>query len=527
MPEAPDSAPASSTAPVSTRSKIIYGLGTGNDMWGNWLYVTFAWTVFNQFLGVPGTLIGTALMLRLGWDAITDPLFGWWSDNTRTRYGRRRPFILVGSILSGLFFPMLFLVGKDWSNTAYFWWMLGSSMVFMTFVSCFNMPYSSLGAELSPDYQERNSIFKFKGSIQKIMEIAMFTAGAFATALIWDNATWADVPQKLAILVSNAFSWLGSMGGALFTFDFAAALSLMATPFGLESGDGGENVNTLLGAQVYGVILGILMICIGFLLFFGLKERYYDKIVSKSQDKIRITETIWEALKCRPFRTQLAMGLSYSLGLSMVGTLGLYATLYYVSQGNLTEGYLWNAGMGLANTVFGFMGPLTWGLLAHRTDKRFTILCIQISGIVVFTATWWLYTPEVQWLQIFASGSIAFTQAAFWMMYGSIGADVIDYDEYENGKRREGAFSACGSYIMKIGMMLGMFISGVTLDLTGFDAELGGDQSDSAIFWIRFLLAAVPIAGLILSFIFVLNFPLTASKMREIRTQLEERRGTV
>ncbi|MCC5023591.1 MAG: MFS transporter [Candidatus Synoicihabitans palmerolidicus] len=102
------------------------------------------------------------------------------------------------------------------------------------------------------------------------------------------------------------------------------------------------------------------------------------------------------------------MGLAYSLGLSMVGTLGLYTT--------------------------------------------------------VFTATWWLYTPEVQWLQLLASGSIAFTQAAFWMMYGSIGADVIDYDELQNGHRREGTFSASGAYMMKVGMVLGTFITGFVLD---------------------------------------------------------------
>ena len=515
------------TRRVPLLSKIIYGLGSGNDMWGNWLYVTFAWVVFNQHLGVRPTLIATALTLRLGWDAVTDPLFGWLSDNARTRFGRRRPFILLGSILSGICLPLLFVVGNDWSSEAYFFWILGSSMVFMTCVSCFNMPYQSLGAELSPDYQERNSVFKFKGSIQKIMEIGMFCAGAFATALIWEDATWADVPGNLAALFGGAFDWIGQMAGKLGGLQFGSMLDLMKTPFGMESGEGSENINVLLGAQVYGVILGILMIAIGFTLFFGLRERYYDKVVSKKQEKTRIVESIWEALKCRPFRTLLAMGLSYSLGLSMVGTLGLYTTIYYVSQGNLTEGNLWNAGMGFTNTFFGFMGPIAFGFLANRTDKRKTVLTIQITSMVVFAATWWLYTPDFKPLQLLASGSIAFTQAAFWMMYGSIGADVIDFDEMQNGKRREGAFSACGAYIMKIGMMLGTFITGVALELTGFDAALGGDQNPSAIFWIRFLLAAVPITGLIISLIAIYFHPLSQEKMKEIRAALEERRGTV
>lgn len=515
------------SAPVSLSSKLIYGLGAGNDMWGNWFYLSFVWVVFNQFLGVPGTVISSALAVRMGWDAITDPVFGWLSDNARTRFGRRRPFILVGSLLMGFSFPFLFTVGTDWSNTGYFWYMLASSVVFMTFVSCFNMPYQSLGAELSPDYDERNSVFKFKGSIQKVLEIAGFAAGAFSTALIWENATWADVPGNLATLFSNAFAWSASLIGSLFTLNFSEAYELIKTPFGLETGTGDENVNVLLGAQVYTSMLGVAMILIGLLLFFGLRERYFDKLVSKKQEQIKITASLGQALKCRPFRNQLAMALAYSLGLSMVGILGMYTTVYYVAGGNKTEGYLWNFAMGLSMAAFGFLGPLFFGLLTRYFDKRFTLIVVQLISLVVFVATWWLYTPETPWLQLFASGGIAFTQAGFWMMYSSIGADVIDYDELENGTRREGAFSACGSYIMKFGFLISMFTSGVILDATGFDAGLDGPQSDGTIFWMRFLLAAVPVVGILISLVAIFNFPLSKAKMQDVRAQLEERRGAV
>lgn len=524
MSEASTPAP---TNPVSTRTKIIYGLGSGNDMWGNWFYLSFVWVVFNQFLGVPGTIISSALAVRMGWDAITDPLFGWLSDNARTRFGRRRPFILAGSILMGFSFPFLFTVGTDWTDGAYFWYMLASSVVFMTFVSCFNMPYQSLGAELSPDYDERNSVFKFKGSIQKVLEIAGFAAGAFSTALIWEDATWADVPANLAALFSNAFSWGGSLLASIVTLDFANAYELVKTPFGLEAGTGDENVNVLLGAQVYTGMLGIAMIAIGVLLFTGLRERYFENLVSKKQAPIKITASLGQALKCRPFRNQLAMALAYSLGLSMVGILGMYTTVYYVAGGNKTEGYLWNFAMGLSMAAFGFIGPLFFGMLTRFFDKRITLIVVQLISLVVFVGTWWLYTPEAPWLQLFASGGIAFTQAGFWMMYSSIGADVIDYDELENGTRREGAFSACGSYIMKFGFLISMFTSGVILDATGFDAELAGPQGESTLFWMRFLLAAVPVAGILISLYAIARFPLSKAKMKDIRAQLEQRRGTV
>ena len=79
----------------------------------------------------------------------------------------------------------------------------------------------------------------------------------------------------------------------------------------------------ILGARVYTVILGVVMIGIGFLVFFFVKERYYATVVKRKQESISIWETIWKALQVRPFRAQLGMSIAYGLGTSMVGVLGL------------------------------------------------------------------------------------------------------------------------------------------------------------------------------------------------------------
>jgi len=144
----------------------------------------------------------------------------------------------------------------------------------------------------------------------------------------------------------------------------------------------------------------------------------------------------------------------------------------------------------------------------------------------VFVGTWWLYTPRVVWLQIFASGFIAFIGAGFWTIMGSIGADVMDYDELEGGRRREGSFVACGSWINKFGMAIGASVSFFILQWVGFDSN-AAIQSAHTIFMIRFLLAGIPIVGLVLAMIALARFPLTPEKMAEIRTQLEARRGKV
>ena len=148
------------------------------------------------------------------------------------------------------------------------------------------------------------------------------------------------------------------------------------------------------------------------------------------------------------------------------------------------------------------------------------------AAILVFLASWWLYTPAIVWLQVFASGSIAFIGAGYWMLSGSIGADVMDFDELEGGRRREGSFAACSSWINKLAMAGGAGISFFILGWVGFDSNVAV-QTGHTIFMIRFLFAAIPIAGLTFSIFALLRFPLTQEKMAEIRQQLEARRGKV
>jgi len=146
--------------------------------------------------------------------------------------------------------------------------------------------------------------------------------------------------------------------------------------------------------------------------------------------------------------------------------------------------------------------------------------------VLAYAGTWVLYNPAIPWLQLFASGFNAFTMAGFWMLYGAIGADVMDYDELQTGRRREGAFSACGSYLMKIGLAFGMGASGFVLKWSGFDQSVSA-QSVETLTNMRLFLAGIPIAGLVIAFIALQRFKLTRERSDQIRVELERRRGSV
>jgi GPH family glycoside/pentoside/hexuronide:cation symporter len=461
---------------VPVKQKVGYGLGSLLDMWGHWLYPSLAFPVFNVFLGVAPGLISTVQMIKIFIDAVSDAVFGWVSDNTRTRFGRRRPFILVGGVLAGLGLPLLFAVGRGWTDTEYFIFMLVTTALYVPVMSCFNMPWSSLGAEMTPDYHERTTVQSVRNAIQKAPELVMFFAAQFTTLAIFNDAQ--------------------------------------------------GKPDILRGAQTYCTILGCIMVVASIAIFLLVKERYYASLVRQEQQRIPFSDTLWRTLRCKPFRHVLLMMMAYGIGTAMVGALGFYTTVYYVCHGDIVLGAKWNTAMGGAGMVFGFLGIPFFTWIARHHGKRVALATVFVLAIGAFIGDWWLYDPALPFLQLFACGFVAFTGAGFWTLYGSTIGDVVDYDELETGKRREGSFSACQSWTSKFGIALGAGASGWILQFTGFDSKLPM-QSEHAIFMIRILLSSIPVIGLVLALVAVLRFQLTEARMHEIRALLEARRGTV
>jgi GPH family glycoside/pentoside/hexuronide:cation symporter len=435
-----------------------------------------------MYLGVSPWLVGLALTLIRVYDAIADPIIGWISDNFRSKHGRRRPFILVAGCATGLGLPFLFAVSPTWADktflgaSAVFWYMMGSSLIYVPIVSLFSVPFHSLGAEMSPDYLERTSIMTYKGSMQKLFEVANFYALAFT------NLAWFRLP------------------------------------------DGGKN--TLLGMQVYTSILGIVMAAFAITIFIRVPERYYDKVVAARQKRVSIASSFYSVLSCKPFRAIMLMGGAFTLGTSMVGSLGYYATVDYVCSGDRILGDNWNFWVGLAFMIGGLLGAPLLNRVAASIGKRNAVVVAASIGITGYGGAWFLYNPLIPWLQTIASGIMGLAASGLWMLHGSIGADVIDQDELETGSRREGSFTACGSYILKLGNSVGGLVSGAILTWAGRSSAFVV-QAPETIFWTRLMLSTVPVIGLAFAIAAILQLDLTKQRCEETRLALEKRRGQV
>ena len=457
-------------------TKVAYAMGGTTDIFGHWLYNGLVDPVFNVFLGVSPTRVSIVRAVMLAVDAFSGLLFGWLSDNTRSRWGRRRPYILIGSILAGIGMPCLFLARSDWTPDEVYLYMLVSTILFSPIIACYNTPYQSLGSELTPDYNERTTVMAYRGVIQK-------TAG----------------------MLLNWGLWFASL------------------PMWTDPATGKPDIAK--GAMWAAAIAGGWMIVSGILNFVFVKERYYEKV--QKQGRAGFGAMFGAAATSRPFLFLLGTGLVYAIPTGLVGTLGFYALNYYVFRNDIALTSQVQGVGGVVYMVAGFAGIFGTHWLSKRLGKKKALSTTLAIGLVGFGSSFWLYTPSAPWLSLVCMALHGFSATGLWVVLPSMNADIVDYDELSSGQRRESAYSAAFSWAIKVGMMFSMLIGGPLLELSGFDAALGENQTPDAILGIRLLFAGIPVIALITAIVLVHLYPLDAERMARIRAELEAKRGTV
>jgi len=470
-------------ARLPARVKWAFATGGAADILGHWLYFNLADPVYSSYFHLSPTQIGNVKAATLIADAFAGVLFGWLSDNTRSRWGRRRPYILVGSLLSGLSLPLLFLPSRSWGTDQIFAYMLLSAVLYSPLIAAYNSAYQALGAELTPDYHERANVMGYKAIVQK-------TVGILIGAAVW-------------------------LSGLPLFRDPATGV--------IDSGK---------GAMAACAVAGLLMVASGVINVLYVPERYYATAVR--HERVGFGEMLRSTLSCRPFLVLLGVGFTYAIPTFAIDPLGYYAGYYYVLRDyhETQSAYamwgvlkLWG---GVLYTLFGIAAVYPAQRFIRRWGKRAALSLILAFGIVNFALSWLMYTPEAPWLVVLHTGLSGFCATGLWVVLPSMTADSLDYEEQRSGARREGAFSSSFFWATKAGMGIASIMAGQALTLwTGFRAELGGQQSEGTYFMIRALFAGIPIVACLVALALLRLYPLSAGRMRDIRAELEARRGTV
>lgn len=453
---------------VPVRHKMGFGLGAVSEcIMGNSIG-QMANYVLNLGLGVRPELVGWLLSIPRIWDAVTDPVVGSWSDNIRTRWGRRKPFVFAGAVLSAIVFAAMWLLPHGWSEMGYFWYFLGMSLLYYTAFTIWVVPWSAMGCEMTNDYNERTSVMAYRTFFMSI--------GGFVPA-------WLFALTKLPVFT-----------------------------------------DVVQGARYVGLGTALVMLAFGLVPLFLAPENYSPKI--QKQKKIKFAVSMKATFSNRPFLLMNTIVLVVCAGLFMINGLDPYVTIYHVWGGEQAPASVWIGWSALAYQVSGilFVFPVTW--VANRYGKKFSLSLFLVISLVASLFKWVCFNPAHPWMVVIPSFLMSAGLCALWTITNSMMADICDVGELDTGKRMEGAFNAVGGWIRKVGLSLALLISGYVISLTGFDVALGADQGEFTIFWMRMMAVAIPTVMILLALALIPFYSITEARAHEVRKELQCRKNS-
>lgn len=474
------------TAPedrISIAQKLIYGLGAFVN---NLLAAAIGGMaiVLNLGLGMNPALVGLLGALPRLTDALTDPLMGYISDHTKSRWGRRRPYIFFGAIAAGIIFALLWQLPEGKSETYYFWFFLIGSLFFYLAYTIFATPWVALGYELTPDYHERTRLM----GTQNFM-------------------------GQLAYLLSPWFLWIMQYEPL---FD-----------------------NLMVGASWLAIAIGVATICIGILPAVFLKERFSKASAEapppepvEQPPTVPFMDTVKDFLngfvltmKFRPFLKLCAATFLVFNGFMLVSSFQFYVIIYYVFGGDQSLGAEYAGYAGTLSAIATFCVIFIVTRLSTSIGKRRAFFFATGLSMFGYALKWFCYNPDYPWLLLLPAPFIAFGLGGLFTLMGSMIADVCDMDELETHERREGMFGSIYWWVVKLGMAAALAMGGFLLNATGFDVALGGDQTESTIFWMRVCDVLIPVVASGLAIWAIASYRITEEKAHEVRVELERRRG--
>ena len=454
-------APASERVPVWR--KAAYGAGGLTDFLFPNTVNALAIPIYSIALEMDPLLLGIALAVPRVMGAISDPLAGAVSDNARTRWGRRRPFILCGAVIGALLLPLIWMPPAATQFGRFIYLLLILSIYAAAF-SIFSVPYGALGIQLTTNYDERTRVMAWRGYMQ--------TAGTFGSA-------W--------------FYWF-----------------CLLPVFG----------NEVVGARWLGVIVGLVMLAGALATVVACREK--TETIAK-QPKIALGAALGFTLRNRPFLLLQSVTVILVLGLGCETVIGSYVHIYYTCQGSKTfASYI--TGIGGTLTIFSTLAALPFGLwLSTHTGKRQGALVGLVIALIGVCLMPFLLVPAQPYLIMIEWVILAFGIPCANLMFSSMTADICDEDELVTGLRREGAYVAVGGFFGKVAQVGTLLLAGALPRMAGYlDTSVPPQLSELKV--MRAMLIGIQFVAVLVAIIIIWFYPLTRSKSEATRRLLDERK---
>lgn len=455
---------------VSFWEKSALGAGFLAKFYGDNGVKSLAIPFYQMVLKVDPAILGLILAIPRLWDAFTDPIVGMVSDNCRSRFGRRKPIIVLGAILQAVAFGAIWMVPAGLSENATIAYLIVTLLIFYTCFSIFSVPLMSLTYEMTADYQERTRVSAFGAFFGKIGELTY---------------SWVFWAANLAIF--------GSVMHGMRAVGWTIAICVMG---------------------LFGMIPGLLV-----------RERHFQR--AAKQEKVRLVPAFKAAFRNRAFVILIGFTVCQVLAGMLSSNIDFYLLVYHMNGGDIMEGSKWKAVLSTGFAIVGIGAIYPVNLMANRLGKRKTLFIIFGLNLFGGIAKWFIFTPGNPWKILLDPILCGPAWTAVNILTISMLADVCDDDEHRHGMRREGMLGSLFSWIQKTGYALAFFGAGLALKFVHFDAALGGAQTPGTILGMRLMLAGSITIWSLFAIALLSFYPLSKERAYEIRDQLEARRGKV
>ncbi len=471
-----DVTPAADRVPLKV--KIGYGAGGIADFLTYTVPQNMATPIYARECGLDPALLGIAMAIPRAIASLSDAAMGSLSDNARTRWGRRKPFILAGMILCAFPLPALWapdllngLLGPKWGMFVYIG---GLTSLYTVLYSVFYVPYLALGYELTTDYHERTRVQAWKGYMSGI-----------------------------AIFLPNFF------------YLFCRQFSSMTA-----------------GVRWLSVLAGSVMVA-GALMTVGTCQ---EKARGAAQERMPLREALALTVRNRAFLVLQAAVFFLMLGVCCGGSAGFFLLLDYVCGGDQTRYGLLVAVSGSVQNVMTYAGVALGVYFSVRLGKKSTAAagCVSVlagvAAMTVFLAPCQPWLPQLPlrfhpYLSMIPGILMNLGLQGCTLMFASMTADICDEDERVTGLRREGAYAALAGFLSKLAGVLMMGISGLIPWLVGYHTA-DRVPTEAQLFNMKWILIAAQGGIVLIALLFILLYPLTRERALETRRILDARKRT-
>ena len=470
---------------MSTYNKVPFGQKTafGFGMLANQMFpavIGIFIVVLVQSLGFPGWMWGFVMIFPRLFDAITDPIMGFISDNTKSKWGRRRQYVFLGAIIMGFSFIVMWQLHKESTIDYNFTYFLLWSLLFYVGLTIFSVPYVAMGYEMSDDFHERTNI----------MAVAQFI-GQWA---------WVIAPWFWVIMDDQNFF----KSSEIAVRELAIWVGLVCMIFAMIPAIFIKGKSTL--------------------------NEDYDSITFKNIIKSFYTIFVinfGQAFKIKAFRKLCIATFLIFNAFNTVAAFTYFIIVFFLFNGVTgPDGAWWWP------TLFGSVGALVTTflvipavtILSNKVGKKKAFIVSQSVSIIGYIMLWFLFIPGKPHMFLLALPFFSFGIGGLFTLMMSMTADVIDLDELNTGKRREGVFGAIYWWMVKFGFGIAGGLSGVILSVIGWESG-GATQTEEALYGLRLFFSGLPILGTLLAIYVMRDYEITEEKAKEISAELAARKA--